>query len=243
MPYVIIGFLLLVGLVLAARAFVAADPAALGRFLRWFALTVGTAALLFWIVYLLATERFQLLAPTLFALGAIYIRGRRFLRRWWASQPGAAGQASSVETDWLRMQLDHETGTMGGTVRRGPFQGRRLHELTRDELLELWRDCRAADEASANLLEAYLDRLMPDWREAEAAAAGSGGAGGQRAAAADAMTVEEAYAVLGLSPGADAAAIKEAHRQLMMKLHPDHGGSDWLAAKINRAKELLLGRR
>ena len=54
------------------------------------------------------------------------------------------------------------------------------------------------------------------------------------------MSFEEAYAILGLSSGADAEAIKEAHRRLMVKLHPDHGGSDYLATKINRARDVLL---
>jgi DnaJ domain len=148
-------------------------------------------------------------------------------------------RSSEVETDYIRMRLDHDSGTMSGMVRRGPFQGRRLDELTLSELLALWRQCRVEDEAGANLLEAYLDRLMPDWR---VAAQRAGSAGGSKAAPrpADAMTRAEAYEVLGLSWGAGESEIREAHRRLMMKLHPDQGGSTYLAAKLNRAREVLL---
>ena len=54
------------------------------------------------------------------------------------------------------------------------------------------------------------------------------------------MDVEEAYATLGLEPGASADAVKQAHRRLMKKLHPDQGGSTYLASKINQAKDVLL---
>lgn len=149
-------------------------------------------------------------------------------------------RSSEVETDFIRMRLDHVSGTMVGIVRRGPFEGRRLDELTQSELLGLWRQCRVEDEPGANLLEAYLDRLIPEWR-AEARRAGAAGGGKAGARAADAMTRAEAYEVLGLASGASDAEIREAHRRLMMKLHPDHGGSTYLAAKLNRARELLLG--
>jgi hypothetical protein len=148
-------------------------------------------------------------------------------------------RSSEVETDLIRMRLDHDSGAMSGIVRRGVFAGRRLDELTRSELLALWRQCRVEDEPGGNLLEAYLDRLMPDWR-AEAQRAGSAG-GGKGGARPDAMTRAEAYEVLGLSWGAGEADIREAHRRLMMKLHPDQGGSTYLAAKLNRAREVLLG--
>jgi len=141
------------------------------------------------------------------------------------------------------MTLDHDTGRMEGTILRGRFAGMRLEELGAADLLALLRECRAEDEEGTRLLEAYLDRAHPDWRDelaGERTSTGTGG-GGTRPSSGD-MGVEEAYAILGLSPGADPEAIKEAHRRLMVKLHPDHGGSDYLATKINRARDVLLHR-
>jgi DnaJ family protein C protein 19 len=57
------------------------------------------------------------------------------------------------------------------------------------------------------------------------------------------MTVDEAWQVLGLQPGAEPDAIRAAHRRLMRGAHPDGGGSDWLAARINQARDLLLAMR
>jgi hypothetical protein len=160
-------------------------------------------------------------------------------RRRQAARDRPPPRSSEVETDFIRMRLDHDSGTMSGMVRRGPFQGRRLDELRQSDLLALWRQCRVEDEPAANLLEAYLDRLMPEWRvEAQRAGSAGGGKAGPRPA--DAMTREEAYEVLGLSWGAGESEIREAHRRLMMKLHPDQGGSTYLAAKLNRAREVLL---
>jgi DnaJ domain len=239
-PFFIGGILVLLALVAVGRAFVNADPHQLGRFLRWFALSLvalGAGAI---VVLLIASER---LGPALALMGflaPVLLRWRSVFRGWRAAAGPGAGSTSAVETDFLRMRLDHDTGSMTGTVRRGGFAGRRLDELSEAELIELWRECRIGDEASARLMETYLDRLSPDWRRAAGSGAGSGG-GTRSRATSDAMTREEAYAVLGLAPGADATAVKKAHHELMMKLHPDQGGSNYLAAKINRAKEVLLG--
>jgi len=148
----------------------------------------------------------------------------------------SAARDSTVETRFIRMILDHDTGTMSGTVLQGRFAGMRLDELRPPELLLLLRECRAEDEEAARLLEAYLDRVRSDWRDEMA---GEQPRGGPPPSSPD-VTVDEAYAILGLAPGADAEAIKAAHHRLMKQLHPDHGGTDYLASKINRARDVLL---
>jgi DnaJ-domain-containing protein 1 len=139
------------------------------------------------------------------------------------------------------MRLDHDSGAMSGRVLEGQFQGRALDSMNLDELLALHAECRI-DEQSVAVLEAYLDREQPDeWRERYRASGGRPGEDG--AARPDSrMSREEAYQVLGLDPGATDEEIVAAHRRLMQKLHPDRGGSTFLAAKINQAKELLMGR-
>ena len=235
MPFLIGGILILLVLLVAGHAFVNADPKKLGQFFRWFLLSLAALGAGAVIVLLIATER---LGPALALVGflaPVLLRGKRFWRRFQSATGPSPGSVSEVETEFLRMQLDHDTGAMSGTVRRGPYAGRRLDELTETELVALWRECRIDDEASARLMESYLDRLDPNWRQS----AGDSGRGPRTTS--DSMTREEAYAILGLEAGADAAAVKKAHRDLMMKLHPDQGGSTYLAAKINRAKEILLG--
>jgi DnaJ-domain-containing protein 1 len=131
---------------------------------------------------------------------------------------------------------------MDGKVLHGQFAGKLLSELPLAQLMEVWKECRAQDVQSARLLEAYLDRAAPDWR----GAAGQSGASGRGSGAAPTngrMTPDEAYEVLGLSPGAGAPEVRRAHRELMKKLHPDRGGSTYLAAKINQAKDVLLSAR
>lgn len=222
------GVALLAGLLLFVYLFVNADPAKLARGLKWTA--IGVAAVLF--LYLLLSERFQFIWLPL-AMVFPYLRRLRSLFGGFG-RAGAGGQTSDVSTPHLRMSLDHDTGAMTGTVLAGGFAGMRLEEMSRGDLLDLLRECRAADEEGARLLEAYLDRLYPDWRDAFA------GQGAPRTTSSSDMTVEEAYEILGLSPGVDEAAIKAAHHRLMMQLHPDHGGTDYLATKINRARDVLL---
>ena len=232
----ILGFALLAGFVLLAYWFANADPKVVARALRWTAAIVGGIVAIFLIFFgrqLIAA----LLLPLLPLLLLMLLRSRALWRRMKAAAGPTAGQASEIATRFLKMTLDHDSGEMSGEVRDGRFAGRRLEQLDLADLVELWRECRAEDAQSAAVLEAYLDRTQGEaWREAAGAAPGGNGA----AAGGGPMTREEAYGILGLEPGAGEAEIREAHRRLMQKVHPDHGGSNYLAAKINEAKELLL---
>jgi len=235
MLYLLGGLAVLSGFLLLVYLFVNADPARLARGLKVTAILIAVVA----VATLAVSGRLAVLLAPLAMLIPLLIRVRSLLDRY---RPPAGGQTSTVATSFLRMTLDHDTGSMEGTVLRGRFAGMRLDELGPGDLLALLRECRAEDEEGARLLEAYLDRIRPDWRDELAGErTSSAGGGGTRPASGD-MSVEEAYAILGLSPGADDEAIKEAHRRLMVKLHPDHGGSDYLATKINRARDVLLHR-
>jgi hypothetical protein len=236
MLYLLGGFAVLSGFLLLVYLFVNADPARLARGLKVTGIVIAVAA----VATLAISGRLAALLMPLAMLMPLLIRVRSLLDRY---RPPAGGQTSTVATAFLRMTLDHDTGSMEGTILRGRFAGMRLDELGPGDLLALLRECRAEDEEGARLLEAYLDRVRPDWRDELAGERAGGGSGaGTRSTSGD-MNVEEAYAILGLSVGADPEAIKEAHRRLMVKLHPDHGGSDYLATKINRARDVLLRRR
>jgi hypothetical protein len=234
MLYLVGGFAILGGLLLLVYLFVNADPARLARGLKVSGIVVAVAA----VATLTISGRLAALLVPVAMMMPLLVRVRALLDRY---RTPAGGQTSTVATPFLRMTLDHDTGSMTGTILRGRFSGMRVEELGSADLLALLRECRAEDEEGARLLEAYLDRVHPDWRDELAGERPGGSGGGARPASGD-MTVEEAYAILGLGPGADAEAIKEAHRRLMVKLHPDHGGSDYLATKINRARDVLLHR-
>ena len=116
----------------------------------------------------------------------------------------------------------------------------RLRELSLAEIGVLMRECLAQDPEGTRLLEAYLDRRSPGWRED---AQRNGDTGQRGAPGAGAMTQQEAYDILGLQPGAGEEAVREAHRALMKRIHPDAGGTSGLAARVNQAKDVLLKQR
>ena len=246
-PYLILGIALLAGLLLAGRWFVSADPKTLAKVLKWLLFGVIGAVILFFVF----TGR---LAWAFYALPALvpwFVRVRSAHRvfktfsRMYQSGTGGAnaatGQISDVDTRFLRMTLDHDTGEMSGEIKEGTFAGRRIETLGGDELVELLRACWTEDQQSAQVLEAYLNRVHPDWREQAQAGAAGGGAGGGSTARGGAMSRAEALDVLGLKEGATEAEIKDAHHRLIAGLHPDHGGSTYLAAKINQARDVLVG--
>lgn len=227
--YVILGLALLIGLVLLVQWFLRADPKRLATVLRWSTAVVGVVGAL----YLLFSGRFALAMTLLAFLLMLSARIRAIYHQLKSAVGPTPGQSSAVDTESLRMTLDHDSGNMDGEVLRGDFAGRRLAELSLPQLLTLLRDCRAGDPEAATVLEAYLDRYHGEsWRAAEA---------GDDGFAEPAMTRDQAYQILGLQPGASEQEVRQAHRRLMLKNHPDHGGSTYIAAKINQAKEVLLG--
>jgi hypothetical protein len=145
---------------------------------------------------------------------------------------------SHVRSAALEMELDLDTGEMNGLILAGQYEGRELDNLDEPDLKALYVEL-ASDAESLQLMEAYLDRRMAGWRERFDADAGDGLSG---APGSGPMTEQEAYEVLGLGPGASEPEIREAHRRLMKRVHPDAGGSVFLAARINEAKDLLLRR-
>jgi hypothetical protein len=164
----------------------------------------------------------------------ILVRGFPLLQRWFQQRStGASGAHSEVKTALLKMTLDHESGDLDGEILVGTFKEWRLSELGKDQLMELMEYSREHDPDSAQLLSNYLDQRFPGgWDGAEADASEN-----QQSSA---MTTKEALAVLGLADGASEEEIVAAHRKLMQKMHPDRGGNDYLAAKINEAKDFLL---
>lgn len=149
---------------------------------------------------------------------------------------GGGGQKSTVRSAMFDMELDHDTGDLDGVVLTGEYEGQWLSSLDESNLMQLYTTT-SQDSESAALLEAYLDRRIPGWRENAEADMGSGHGG---PASPGPMTKEEAYQILGLAPGAGPEDIRQAHRRLMKRAHPDSGGSTFLASKINEAKDVLL---
>ena len=150
-----------------------------------------------------------------------------------------APRLATMRTALVEMQLDEATGALSGRVIAGSYAGRDLSTLGLAELRQLRALCSAGDIEGGRLVDAYLDRRFPGWREdAERDADNRGRPDLQRGP----MTEQEAYQVLGLQPGAGADEVRAAHRRLIRSLHPDGGGSTYLASRVNQAKDALLDR-
>ena len=217
------------------RQFAAANPATLAKRLR----QGGGVAALALAGLMLARGRIDMAIMVGGAAGWLLGWGGLLPGSWGRGGARRPGSVSRVRSAMIEMELDHDTGTMTGSVLAGGFVGRSLGDLDEPALKQLLGECRAADPDGARLLEPYLDRRFPGWRE-DAQPDGHAGIG--RPVQAGVMTEQEAYQILGLQPGSTAEDVRRAHRALMMKLHPDQGGTTYLAARINEAKDLLLSR-
>lgn len=226
----IIGLVIVVGGWWLLRTFANAQPAKVRGLIRKVAGwgVIGLSALL-------ALKGQINLAMPLFLLGLGLMGQQMVFPNGMPWQRKTPGQASRVSTSLLAMELEHDTGRMDGEVLAGRFRGRRLSTLTLEEAQRLHAEAAATADQSRALLEAWIERSHPEWHEMWAGAARS-----RQAAPSTKMTRAEALAILGLKEGATADDVRAAHRRLMKAAHPDLGGSDYLAAKINEAKELLL---
>jgi 4-amino-4-deoxy-L-arabinose transferase-like glycosyltransferase len=235
MPF-ILGVAVLLLLLWAGNSFSKADPKQVARLVR----RLGGGLALVFAAFLVLRGEIAVAVPVgLFGFGLLGWGPTGF---GWPASFGArtqksTGQASQVRTTFIEMQLDHDSGAMHGRILAGRFEGVALDALDAATLAGLFNEI---DSDSRALLAAYLDRRDPTWREHAQgdAAAGSG----RGAPSSGKMTEEEAYQILGIQAGASPQDITRAHRTLMKKLHPDQGGTTYLAARVNAAKDVLLRR-
>lgn len=225
---VILGIIALALVLWLAKSYVKADPTLLKRYGR----KVGGYAA--FAVAALLVFRGRIDGALLLAgLGGWLLGIRIPILPWYQGSP-----SPHTRTLWLDISFGAR-GAIEGQVINGPFAGRDLSHLTDDDLFILLDKLMTQDPEGYELFKTYLDRRLPRWRET---AQGHAHTRERRPGATIPMTEQEAYDVLGLKMGASEEEIREAHRALLRKIHPDHGGTDWLATRINMARDVLLKR-
>ncbi len=238
MGIVLAGAAVLIFVLGMGYAFTQANPAALAKSLRY----LGAGLLAAAAIALALTERVGLAVFIGTVAWSVFTQGRLWPGGWpHYGFPSGGGrrprrdQSSAVRTEWIALELDHTTGDMDGDVLKGDQQGARLGAMSREALTAFYQEA-SADPETSRLLETYLDRRFGvSWRQAEQPKSGP------RSRNDSAMSRAEAYRVLGLEEGASEEEIRAAHRKLILQNHPDKGGTSYLAAKINEAKDMLLG--
>ncbi|MDP6531149.1 MAG: hypothetical protein QF375_04615 [Arenicellales bacterium] len=235
MVRLLLGLAALVGLMWLAAWLGKATPAQRSRALKLIVLYGVAGALLLLVI----TGRIHWMFAAISA-AVPWLQRVLLARQAWhlfkSSRGPRPGQTSKVQTAFLHMTLNHDSGQLHGEVISGQFTGRTLESLSLEELLTLLEECRQGDSQSAALLEAYLDRTHSDsWRERASADRTTAPAQGP-------MSTGQAADILGVSEEATAEEITDAHRRLIQRLHTDRGGTDYLAALINQARDTLTSR-
>jgi hypothetical protein len=232
MGAVLFGIVVLVLVLLALQGFTSANPRRLAPVVKM----VGGFGALGGAAFLASRGQIGLAVPLgltgLGLLGWLPFGPAGIFQRTQRS----AGQVSRVRSAFMEMELDHDTGAMRGRILAGRHEGASLDAISVATLTGFLSEI---DDESRALLMAYLDRREPRWRDDVQDDAATGPS---RPGSSGKMTEQEAYQILGLQAGASAEEIGRAHRTLMKKLHPDQGGSTYLAARVNEAKHVLLRR-
>ena len=179
--------------------------------------------------------------PFIMRIVGLFMRGAqlasifRNLSRLFVNTTSTPKDSSEIKTSFIHMKLDHATGSMDGYILQGRFEGKKISTLSSEEIREILREI-VSDSDSVNLMHAYLERERPEWDIGT-----ERNSGNQSEPLSSEMNEQQAFEILGLSPGASKREIVAAHKRLMQGVHPDRGGSTFLAAKINAAKDLLVG--
>lgn len=242
MTWFLIGLVLLFGLLGGLSWLSRAQPKDVVRNLKWVALAVVVIVL----IGLAATRNFHFLWGLGLAALPWINRGWFAWNLWRRMKGPSQGRKSGIVTDFLDMTLDHDTGEMDGRILKGPYQGALLSELDQTELVALLLEMeQAGDDRSRSLLEAYMDRMFgAEWRSGTKHESRDGEhreeRSGRSSARRSKMPRDEALKLLGLKEGASVEEIEAAYKRLMKQVHPDAGGSDYLASQVNAAKDALL---
>ncbi len=155
-----------------------------------------------------------------------------------ASKDNDKENIENIETDYLHIILDHKNDDMEAIVLKGPFANQSLSRLSCNDIIQIRKACKKTNYRNILFLEKYLDKIQPNWRQHPDIKGKSGKNSYQNKP----ISLDEARAILGLTKEASHQEIRQAHRNLMKKFHPDQGGSNYLAARINEAKDYLLKR-
>ena len=236
-PYfLILGILILITIVLILKWFTSADPKRVLKVFKWFFIIFGSIFGLFFILSGRLSWVFigiPVLFPILMRVLAVMRLYKVFSRFNGSSRNNFSPRTSHVRTETLDMTLDQETGEMKGQIKKGPFKGSAVENLSEDDTLMLLKYCLENDREAAQVIEAYLNRIDPDWHSKFE---------NRNQNVSSTIDREQAFKVLGLNSDSTDQEIKTAYHKLIRNLHPDRGGSAYLAAKINEAKDILLGK-
>jgi len=198
----------------------------------------GSALLLIIAVVLVASGRMHWVGaaiaaaiPLIKVMLSLGLRALPLLRLW----QGRTGRPSRIRTRGMELTVNLATGEMDGVLFSGPHAGAMIASLDEQQLRAQLDFFRREDFQSAMLLRAYLARRGFSGLGGDSNREGTG-------TTEQVMGTDEALRILGLEPGASREEILRAHKRLIQKLHPDRGGNDYLAAKINAARDRLVER-
>jgi len=234
LPRLILILLLLAGVVFLVNRFRRLTPEMQKKILK----TLVISGLVILLGVLVLTGRLNWLIAAVGALLPLLPRAARLLLGFWPSilpyfRRYQQNRQASMNARFVKLQIDMLSGELQGEVLQGDFKGQKLQQMTMQQLIDLLDECKQQDADSAALIESYLDRMHPGWLGDKA--------GSHQYTAADSdMNEQQARDILGVAKDASKDDVIKAHKRLMQKLHPDRGGSDYLAKQINLAKDTLL---